>query len=82
MSDIGHNSGVAADRLRAFVQRIERLEDEKSALTLDIADIYKEAKSSGFDVKALRTIIRRRKMDEQKRREQDELVALYEGVFG
>ena len=54
---------VAADRLRAFVQRIERLEEEKAAMAADIREIYAEAKGDGFDTKVLRQVIKRRKQD-------------------
>ncbi len=78
-SDVG---GVAADRLRSFVQRIERLEEEKAALTADIRDVYAEAKSSGFDTKILRQVIRLRKLDNADRREQEELLDLYMAALG
>lgn len=77
--DVG---GVAADRLRSFVGRIERLEEEKKGIQDDIKDIYAEAKGTGFDVKVLRQIIRRRKMDRQMRQEHDELLELYEAAIG
>jgi len=54
---------VAADRLRSFVERIERLEDEKAALAADIREVYSEAKGAGFDIKTLRQVIRLRKLD-------------------
>ena len=78
-NDVG---GVAADRLRSFVQRIERLEEEKAALTGDIRDVYAEAKSSGFDTKILRQVIRLRKLDNADRREQEELLDLYMAALG
>ena len=74
MSDVG---GVAADRLKSFVERIERLEEEKKALADDIREVYSEAKGSGFDVKVMRQIVRLRKMDSADRREQDEILAVY-----
>ena len=70
--------GVAADRLRSFVERIERLEEEKTGIASDIKDIYAEAKGTGFDVKCLRQVVRRRRMDPADRREQDALLDLYE----
>jgi uncharacterized protein (UPF0335 family) len=82
---IGHNSnvgGIAAERLRSFVDRIERLEDEKKGLQEDIKDIFLEAKGTGFDVKIIRAIIKIRKQDEQKRREEQELVSLYAQALG
>jgi uncharacterized protein (UPF0335 family) len=69
--------GIGAERLRSFVDRIERLEEEKAALTSDIRDVYSEAKGAGFDVKIMRQIVRLRKMEAQDRREQEELLDLY-----
>ncbi|NQV44076.1 MAG: DUF2312 domain-containing protein [Rhodospirillales bacterium] len=74
MSDVG---GVAADRLKSFIERIERLEEEKKALTDDIREVYSEAKGSGFDIKVIRQIIRIRKMDTADRREMEEVMAVY-----
>ena len=74
MADVG---GVAADRLRSFIERIERLEEEKSALAADIREIYSEAKGTGFDVKIIRQVVRLRKMDQTDRREQEEILDLY-----
>lgn len=74
MADIG---GVAGDRLKSFVERVERLEEEKQALAEDIKEVYSEAKSSGFDVKILRQIIRLRKMDENDRSEMETLLDVY-----
>ncbi len=74
MSDVG---GVAGDRLRSFVERIERLEEEKAALAADIKEVYSEAKGSGVDVKILRQVVRLRKMDQSDRHEQEELLDLY-----
>lgn len=74
MADIG---GVAGERLKSFVERVERLEEEKQALTEDIKEVYAEAKSSGFDVKILRQIIRLRKMDENDRSEMETLLEVY-----
>lgn len=74
MSDVG---GIAADRLRSFVERIERLEEEKAALAADIREVYSEAKGTGFDIKILRQIIRLRKMDVSERQEQEEILDVY-----
>lgn len=74
MNDVG---GVAADRLRSFVERIERLEEEKANLAADIREVYAEAKGVGFDVKSLRQIVKLRKMDESDRKEQEEILDLY-----
>ena len=69
--------GLAADRLRSLVERIERLEEEKAALAADIREVYSEAKSAGFDVKTLRQVIRLRKLDRADRQEMDALLDLY-----
>jgi uncharacterized protein (UPF0335 family) len=74
MADVG---GVASERLKSFVDRIERLEEEKAALAGDIREIYSEAKGTGFDVKVLRQIIRLRKMDASDRSEMEELIDVY-----
>jgi uncharacterized protein (UPF0335 family) len=74
MSEVG---GIAADRLRSFIERIERLEEEKAALAADIKEIYSEAKGTGFDIKVIRQVVRLRKMDQSDRREQEEILDLY-----
>jgi len=78
LADIG---GVSAERLRAVVDRIERLEAEKAALAADIREVYSEAKGGGFDVKVLRQIIRLRAMDQADRREQEEILEIYRRVL-
>ncbi len=74
--------GIAADRLRSLVERIERLEEERKALAGDIKDIYAEAKSAGFDVKVLRQIIRLRRQDQAEVEEQESLLDLYKRALG
>ena len=74
MADIG---GIAGDRLRAIVERIEQLEEEKKALSDDIREIYSEAKSFGFDVKVLRQVIRLRKMDSHDRSAMEQVLDVY-----
>jgi uncharacterized protein (UPF0335 family) len=74
--------GIAGEHLRAFVDRIERLEEEKRALSSDIKDIYAEAKGSGFDVKILRKLISVRRLEAQEREEMDELLTLYMHAIG
>ena len=74
MAEIG---GIAADRLRTFVERIERLEEEKAAITADIREVYAEAKGAGFNAKILRQIVRLRRLDQADRREQEALLELY-----
>jgi uncharacterized protein (UPF0335 family) len=72
----------AKDRLRAIVERIERLEEEKAALAADIREVYAEAKSVGYDTKALRVIVRMRKQDANERMEQEALLATYMHALG
>jgi uncharacterized protein (UPF0335 family) len=74
MTEVG---GVAADRLRSFIERIERLEEEKAALAADIREIYSEAKGNGFDAKVIRMIVRLKKMDQSDRQEQEQILDLY-----
>lgn len=73
-TDVG---GIAADRLRSLIERIERLSEEKAALESDIRDIFAEAKSAGFDNKIMRTIIKLRKMNAADRDEQETLLETY-----
>lgn len=79
MSDIG---GVAADRLRSFIERIERLEEEKAALAVDIREVYGEAKAGGFDTKTMRQVVKLRKIDQNDRQEQQSLLQLYCSALG
>lgn len=84
---IGHNSEAPAtkfakDQLRAIVERIERLEEEKKSIGDDIKDVYAEAKGNGYDVKALRTIVRMRKQDSDERREQEAILESYMQALG
>lgn len=74
MSDIG---GIDADRLRSLIERIERLEEEKTAISSDINDVYAEAKGVGFDTKIMRSIIKLRKMNAADRDENDFLIEAY-----
>ena len=71
MTEVG---GIAVDRLRSLIERIERLEEEKKAIAGDIRDIFAEAKSAGFDVKVMREILKLRKMDAADRDEKELLV--------
>ena len=73
---------VAADQLRLFIERIERLEEEKKSIGDDIKESYAEAKSTGFDSKVLRQVIRFRKQDRQEREEQEQVRELYLHALG
>lgn len=79
MSEI---QGSTQKQLKSLVERIERLEEERTALTADIREIYAEAKSMGFDVKALRSVVRLRKQDDTERREQEAVLEVYLHALG
>jgi uncharacterized protein (UPF0335 family) len=79
MTDVG---GVAADQLRSYIERVERLEEEKAGIAADIKDVFAEAKGNGFDVKTMRQIIRLRKLEEIDRQEQETLLDLYKRALG
>jgi uncharacterized protein (UPF0335 family) len=72
----------AKDQLKAFVERIERLEEEKKAIADDVRDVYAEAKGNGFDVKALRAVVRLRKQDVNERKEQEAILETYLHALG
>lgn len=74
--------GVAGDQLRAFIERIERMEEEKKAIADDIREIYAEAKGNGFDTKVLRQVVRIRKLDRAERLEQEAILDLYLHALG
>ena len=82
----GHNSEpahrFAADQLKAFVERVERLEEEKKSIADDIKDVYSEAKGNGYDVKTLRTVVRLRKQDVNERKEQEAILETYLHALG
>ncbi|HYF54252.1 MAG TPA: DUF2312 domain-containing protein [Salinarimonas sp.] len=73
---------VAADQLKAFIERIERLEEEKAGISGDIKDVYAEAKGTGFDTKVLRKIIALRKRDHAERQEEEAILELYMQALG
>ena len=85
----GHNNppeetgigGIAAEALQQFIDRIEKLEEEKKAIADDIKEVYAQAKATGFDTKILRQVVRRRRMEAADREEFDQLVELYEGTI-
>ncbi len=80
--DEGRSIKFGKEQLKAFIERVERLEEEKKAIADDIRDVYAEAKGSGFDVKALRTIVRLRKQDVDERREQEAILETYMHALG
>ena len=75
-------SEIANDRLRSFIERIERLLEEKATLTADIREVYSEAKANGFDTKIMRLIVRLRALDAADRQEQEALLDLYKRALG
>jgi len=79
MANVG---GVTGEQLRAFIERIERLEEEKKALSDDIKEVYAEAKGSGFDAKTMRQVVRLRKLDSADRQEQEALLDTYLSALG
>ncbi|HEV7371247.1 DUF2312 domain-containing protein [Arenibaculum sp.] len=78
-NDVG---GIASDRLRSFIERLERLEEEKKGLQDDIKDVLAEAKGTGFDTKIIRQILRLRKQAKDERQEMEELLDLYKAALG
>lgn len=76
------SGGIAGERLRSLVERIERLEEEKAALAADVREVFAEAKADGYDVKIMRQVIKLRKMDHADRAEQEEVLALYKHALG
>lgn len=76
------DANISAEQLRLLIERIERLEEEKKGLADDIKDVYSEAKSTGFDTKTMRTIIRLRKMEKHHRDEADHLLQTYKDALG
>jgi uncharacterized protein (UPF0335 family) len=75
-------ANFAKGQLRSFVERIEKLEEEKKALAEDVREVYAEAKGAGFDIKALRTVVRLRMQDSEQRKEHEALVDLYRDALG
>jgi uncharacterized protein (UPF0335 family) len=75
-------SGFAAGQLKSLVERVERLEEEKAALTADIREIFAEAKGGGFDTKIMRQVIRIRRLDKADRQEQEAILDLYLSALG
>ena len=81
-ADVSSSEGVAADELRAFIERIERLDEEKAGIASDIKEVFAELKGRGFDVKAVRTILRMRKKDHSERQEEEAILELYMQALG
>jgi uncharacterized protein (UPF0335 family) len=79
MSDVG---GVSSNQLKSFIERIERLEEEKAATAEHIREVFAEAKGTGFDIKVIRQVLKIRKMETQERLEQEELLDLYLAALG
>ncbi|WP_448662210.1 DUF2312 domain-containing protein [Sphingomonas sp. CJ20] len=76
------SDSISAEQLRLFIERIERLEEEKKGIADDIKDVYAEAKSTGFDVKTMRSIVRLRKMEKHHRDEAEMLLETYKQALG
>jgi uncharacterized protein (UPF0335 family) len=75
-------SGFAKEHLKSFIERVERLEEERTALTADIREVYSEAKGTGFDTKIMRQVVRLRKMETADRQEQEAMLDLYLSALG
>jgi len=75
-------SGISADRLNSIIKRIEKLEEDKAGISDDIKEVYSEAKGTGFDTAIIRKIVRLRKVELEKRREESELLDLYMAAIG
>ncbi|MBO0358607.1 DUF2312 domain-containing protein [Hymenobacter sp. BT186] len=82
MTETANIGGVTGERLKQYIERIERLEEEKSGIAEDIRDVYAESKSAGYETKIIRQIVKLRKMDRQKRQEQEEILELYKSAIG
>ena len=82
MSEEDQNTVVATGQLRSFIERIERLEEEKKTISDDIKEVYAELKGNGFDAKAVREIIRLRKKEDHERQEEEAMIQLYKNALG
>ena len=76
------DTGISAQRLESIIKRIEKLEEDRAAVSEDIKEVYAEAKGAGFDVKVIRQIVRLRRIEENKRKEQEEILDLYKSAIG
>ena len=81
-TEVSGTEEINSGHLRSFIERIERLEEEKKVIAEDIKDVYVEMKSNGFDVKIVRTIVKLRKLDRDKRHEEEEILSLYMQAIG
>lgn len=81
-AEIGHNSGVAGDKLRAFIERVERLNEDKQTIAADTKEVYAEAKGRGYDTKIIRKIVAMRKRDANERKEEEAITELYLHALG
>lgn len=79
MAQVGN---IAADQLRSIIERVERLEEDKANIAADVRDVYAEAKANGYDVKALKEIVKLRKLDTHERDEQEHTLDLYKRAMG
>ncbi|QHJ82727.1 MAG: hypothetical protein [Bacteriophage sp.] len=82
MSEEDQNTVVATGQLRSFIERIERLEEEKKTISDDIKEVYAELKGSGFDSKAVREVVRLRKKEDHERQEEEAMIELYKNALG
>lgn len=83
MAEAGHNvGGIAGDRLRAFIERVERLEEEKRTIASDIKEVYAEAKGNGFDTKIMRQLVKERQRDKDDLDEEQTLLEIYRKALG
>ncbi len=78
----GTSGEISSERLKSFIKRIEKLEEDKAAVSEDLKEVYAEAKGTGFDTKIIRKIVSIRKIELEKRREMDELLELYKSALG
>jgi len=81
MPDAGYG-GISPEQLRNYIERIEKLEEEKAALQQDLNEVYNEAKANGFDTKIMRQIIRLRKKDHEDRQQEESMIDLYKNALG
>jgi uncharacterized protein (UPF0335 family) len=81
-ADVKDVENISGQRLKSYLDRIDRLEEEKQGIADDIKDIYAEAKGVGFDVKTIRKLVKLRKMDTNKRHEEEEILELYKSAVG